>query len=161
MKELDKLTVALYINNHNLRRFSPAEEEPPVLTVLQSGWAPEPVWTLWRSRESNISCPARCLSRPHGHRSDKNGVYSTSHLFFTWVQSSVVSSMGACSYQPHPSAFRVVLRELSSRGNRSSLSKLAEHLWTWLEFQPSSNLGCSTRYLQNLLWFSLLIPGEC
>jgi hypothetical protein len=34
-------------------------------------------------RESNPGCPARSLSRRHGHRSDKNRVYSTSHLFFT------------------------------------------------------------------------------
>jgi hypothetical protein len=28
-------------------------------------------------RESNPNCPARCPSRRHGHRTDKNGVYST------------------------------------------------------------------------------------
>jgi hypothetical protein len=45
--------------------------------------APEPVRTLWR-RETSCSCqesnpglPARSPSRRHGHRNDKNGVYST------------------------------------------------------------------------------------
>jgi hypothetical protein len=45
MKELEKLILALYTNNHNLR-FSPPEKEPPVLTVSESGWAPEPALTL-------------------------------------------------------------------------------------------------------------------
>jgi hypothetical protein len=32
MKELKKLTTALYKNNYNLQRFLPPEKEPPVLT---------------------------------------------------------------------------------------------------------------------------------
>jgi hypothetical protein len=32
MKELQKLIMALYKNNHNLQRFLPPEKEPPVLT---------------------------------------------------------------------------------------------------------------------------------
>jgi hypothetical protein len=120
MKELEKLITALYISNQNLQRFSPPMKESPVLTISESGWDPEPVWTFCSCLESNAGSPARCPSRRHGHRSDKNGVYSTSHLFLTWFQSSIASSMRACSYQPHPSAIRVVQRELSSRGNLSS-----------------------------------------
>jgi hypothetical protein len=70
--------------------------------------------------ESNPSCPPLCLLRCHEHSCDKNGVYSTLHLIFTWFQSSIASCMRACSYQPHPPAVRVVLREQSSHGNRSS-----------------------------------------
>jgi hypothetical protein len=118
--------MALYKNNHNLLRFSSPMKEPPVLTVQEAGWAPEPVWTSWRRgisyscRESNPGCPARFPSRRHGHRSDTNGMHSTSYLFFSWFQSSIASSMRACSYQPHPSAIRVVQRELSPCGNLSS-----------------------------------------
>jgi hypothetical protein len=36
MKELDKLIMALYKNNHNFLRFSSPVKEPPVLTV--GGW---------------------------------------------------------------------------------------------------------------------------
>jgi hypothetical protein len=52
---------------------------------------------IWLCRESNSGCPARSPSRRHGHRSDKNGVYPTSHLFFTWFLSLIASSMRACS----------------------------------------------------------------
>jgi hypothetical protein len=33
MKELEKLIMALYKNNHNLLKFSSPVKEPPVLTV--------------------------------------------------------------------------------------------------------------------------------
>jgi hypothetical protein len=52
---------------------------------------PEPVWTLWRRetscpcRESNPGHPAHSPSRRHGHRSDKNGVYSTFILHLNFV----------------------------------------------------------------------------
>jgi hypothetical protein len=66
-------------------------------------WTQEPVWTLWRRetswpcRESNPGRPVRSPSKRHGHRSDKNGVYSTSHLFFTWILFLISSFMRACS----------------------------------------------------------------
>jgi hypothetical protein len=123
MKELEKLIMALHKNIHNLLRFSSPAKKPPVLTAQKAGWAPEPVWTLWRREtscpypQSNPSCPPLCLSRHHGHSSDKNGVYSTSHLFFTWFQSSIASFMRACSYQPYPSAIWATqpLTEMSTR----------------------------------------------
>jgi hypothetical protein len=126
MKELEKFIMELYKNNHNLLRYSFPVKEPPVRTVKETGLAPEPVGTLWRREtswpcpESNPSCPPLSPSRRHGHSSDKNGVYSTSHLFFTWFQSSIASFMCACFYRPHPPAIRAVLRERSSRGNGTS-----------------------------------------
>jgi hypothetical protein len=46
----------------------PLGEEPPVPIVYEAGWAPEPVWTLWRRektfpcRESNLGCPTHSQS---------------------------------------------------------------------------------------------------
>jgi hypothetical protein len=134
MKELEKLIMVLYTNNHNMKRFLSPEKELSVLTLFEFGWAPEPVWTLWRRDtscsclESNPGCPARSPSRRHGHWSDKNGVYSTSHLFVTLFQSSVASFMRACSYQSHPPAIRVVLRERSSRGKGPQNGPQVKHL---------------------------------
>jgi hypothetical protein len=48
--------MALYKNNHNLQKFLSPEKEPPVLTGYEAGWAPEPVWTLWR-RETSAGNP--------------------------------------------------------------------------------------------------------
>jgi hypothetical protein len=117
--------MALYKNNQNLLRISSPVKEAPLLTVKEAGWAPEPVWTSWRREtscpcpESNPSCPPLCPSRRHGYGSYKNWLYSTSHLFYTWFQSSIASFMRGCSYQPRPPAIRVVLRERSSLGNGS------------------------------------------
>jgi hypothetical protein len=30
----------------------PPGKEPPVLILYEVGWAPEPVWTIWRSENS-------------------------------------------------------------------------------------------------------------
>jgi hypothetical protein len=95
--------MALYKNNYNLQRFLSPEKEPPVLIGLVAELAPEPVSTLWK-RETSCPCPvsnpgrpARSLSRHHRHGSDENGVYSSSHLFFTWIWSLIASIMRACS----------------------------------------------------------------
>jgi hypothetical protein len=70
--------MALCKKNYNLQRFLPPAKEPPILIGREAGWAPEPVWTLWRGetschcRESNPGCPARIPSRHHGLWSDKN-----------------------------------------------------------------------------------------
>jgi hypothetical protein len=72
--------MALHKNNYNFQRFSPPRDRAP-----GTHWKRE---TSCRPcRESNPGCPARCPSRRHGHSSDKNRVYSTSHLFFTWFLS--------------------------------------------------------------------------
>jgi hypothetical protein len=33
---------------------APLGKQSPVLTVQETGWAPEPVWTLWRGEESLV-----------------------------------------------------------------------------------------------------------
>jgi hypothetical protein len=52
---------------------------------------------IFPCRQSNPGRPARSPLRRHGHGSDKNGVYPTSHLFFTWILSLIASFMWACS----------------------------------------------------------------
>jgi hypothetical protein len=114
--------MALYTNNHNLQRFSPPRKSPRY-SLYRSLGGPQN-WSGRCGEEKHLApagnpnpAPARCPLRRHGHRNDKNGVYSTSYLFFTWFQSSIASSMRAWSYQPHPSAIRAIIRELFSRGN--------------------------------------------
>jgi hypothetical protein len=85
-------------------------------------------------RQSNLGCPARNPSRRHGHRDDKNGVYFTSHLFFTWFLSLIASFMRACSYQLNPFANRVALLEWCSRGQGPSERtprKTPPHCYLW------------------------------
>jgi hypothetical protein len=44
----------------------PSGKDPSVLIRLESAWAPEPVSTLWNSRESNPGHPTRSPS-PYRH----------------------------------------------------------------------------------------------
>jgi len=38
---------------------TPLEEEPLVPTALETGWAPQTVWTFWRTK---VSCPCRGMN---------------------------------------------------------------------------------------------------
>jgi hypothetical protein len=83
MKELEKLIMALYKNNHNLLRLSSPVKEPPYSLYRRLGGPQN--WSGRRGEEIYLA-PGRnpipavhpyAPPRRQGHSSDKNGVYST------------------------------------------------------------------------------------
>jgi hypothetical protein len=86
MKELEKLIMAAVSQLHASTVLTPGERAPGTHWI--GGWV-GPGTGLDVVEKRNILPLPRIQPRPsspsrrHGHRSDKNGVYSTSHLFFT------------------------------------------------------------------------------
>jgi hypothetical protein len=62
MKVLEKLIMAVVAQLYAPTVLSP-KKRPPVLNGEEAGWAPEPVWELWR-RET--SCPCREFNPDRG-----------------------------------------------------------------------------------------------
>jgi hypothetical protein len=81
-------------HNYNFQRFLPPKKEPPLTHWLGDWLGPRTGLDVVDKRnilplpviQPRLTSP----SRRHEHRSDKNVVYCTSHLFFT-------SFMGACT----------------------------------------------------------------
>jgi hypothetical protein len=88
MKELDKLIMAF------AAVFIPRQRAPGTYWI--GGWVGLRTGLDVVEKRNILPLPGIQPQR-HGHKSDKNGAYSASHLFFTRFLSLIASFMRACS----------------------------------------------------------------